>query len=614
VYIGDSASESFLQAVRRAVADSVGPCEFTTDPLRHRMLERTPTVPFGGHKEPEPDLVTALALVEHFALALSGVLDLFDQSWLTDQLPEWVADSSRRERRNSPIIYLSLAIGALVSAVDDTEDDLAEQYFGYGRQLAVTNLMDDPSLLTVQAFSLLAYYMLIACRRNGAFINLGVALRAAYALGIHRHEANVAFVREEGISRERAWKSIRVCDLFLSASMGRPLATYESDCNIPWAVLESSTNRENSSVPAQVSSAIFRICHIFERILNEVYSNRAVSLELAASISQQHREWTAELPKMLKIDGLFSTDEVDTTALCRKLGAKIVNMAYYYSIILLTRPFLTFCVNSHKKRTSQVHDGAASPPGARTYADACVDSAIQCINIADVVVSDEKMPKRHPLIVNDVFFSALCLGLSYLGDYDRQGWPLGASIDKAITIFNSLALKDPYAARCEHICRLLRDAAAQYVRRRDETLLQSSSQQVRHVFGDLQDAALPRQDVFRRRIKAPRQSISSSTDSIVPIPDMVAPSTSDVFSTDAHAYNELLQGSMITMSGMLTTQQDMDSHYQNNGSFGGYPLGFFEASSPSDLSNFPFRGDIPLFYLMGDTGTETYTTHQNEFS
>ena len=268
---------------------AVGPCAFTTDPLRHLMIETAPPLRFDDVKEPSLDLGDSLALADQFFLVASGIIDLFDPSWLTDELPTWIADSSRRAKLKSPTIYLALAIGAQGRARDESDEMIAEQCFGYGRQLAVLTLMDDLSLLTVQAFILITYYMVAACRRNGAFANLGVAVRAAYALGIHRHETNVAFVREEGMSRERAWKTLRVCDLFLSASMGRPPATSETDCNIPWASLDSAADRESSSVSSQVSSAIFRICDVFERILVEVYSTRAVTLELAGSISRQHR-------------------------------------------------------------------------------------------------------------------------------------------------------------------------------------------------------------------------------------------------------------------------------------------------------------------------------------
>lgn len=42
MYVGDSASLSFLQSVRRIVSSSIGDCDFTTDPMRHSILETAP--------------------------------------------------------------------------------------------------------------------------------------------------------------------------------------------------------------------------------------------------------------------------------------------------------------------------------------------------------------------------------------------------------------------------------------------------------------------------------------------------------------------------------------------------------------------------------------------
>ena len=42
----------------------------------------------------------------------------------------------------------------------------------------------------VQAFLLLAFYMLGAVRRNAAFMYLGVAARAAFALGLHTSDCD----------------------------------------------------------------------------------------------------------------------------------------------------------------------------------------------------------------------------------------------------------------------------------------------------------------------------------------------------------------------------------------------------------------------------------------
>lgn len=208
------------------------------------MVESSPALRYETAQEISLDLDTALALADQYFVAVSGCLDLFDPPWLTSELPAWVARPLHRSKPKSAIIYLALAIGAQGRAQNESDEMIAEQCFAYGRQFAMFDLMDDPSLPTVQAFTLITYYMIAACRRNAAFTNLGVAVRAAYALGIHRHEANSAFIRDEGISRERAWKTLRVCDLYLSASMGRPPATSESFCNISWESLESASNRE----------------------------------------------------------------------------------------------------------------------------------------------------------------------------------------------------------------------------------------------------------------------------------------------------------------------------------------------------------------------------------
>lgn len=581
---------------------AVGPCEFTTDPLRHQMIETTPPLRFDNVQEPTLSIEDAISIAHQFFLVASGIIDFFDPPWLTDELSTWVADSSRREKPKSPIIYLALAIGLQGRARDEADDVIAEQCFGYGRQLAVFTLMDNPSLLTVQAFTLITYYMLAACRRNGAFTNLGVAVRAAYALGIHRHETNIAFVPEEGISRERAWKTLRVCDLFLSASMGRPPGTSETGCNIPWASLTPATDRENSTVPSQVFSAIFRICHIFERILVEVYSRRSVSLELAKSISRQHREWTEELPQTLRIDGLDGLDAVQSQGVSRPHGSIIVTMAYYYSIILLTRPFLTFKVCNSPKKGTQNRNASSSSAELTTYADACVDSAIKGVNSAYEIVFEENMPRRQPFVINSVFISAICLGLAYLDEYDRRGWPLRRSLERAIAILSHFGRLSPQSARYAEICQYLQGAAAIYIDTRDNTFLQSSSQLVCSVFGDVQNSAGTRSRVRSGGLPdlpTPQQS-SFNALHYAAVVEPILPSSLDD--------NTVQQESIITPSGLLTGQytNGNDYLYQDDSDLGVLPQDFFASHSVASSGNYSYGDDVPLFSLTNDLTSGDY--------
>ncbi|CEJ81905.1 hypothetical protein VHEMI02004 [[Torrubiella] hemipterigena] len=485
-YIGESASLSYLQVVRRSVAETVGACAFTLDTLGHQMIEVEMSANLHAiQSEPYLDRDSCLALVPQFELAVSGVLDLFDTACIHARMMIWLDDPNKSNTKDAPILFLILAIASLASAADTAQEDNAERCFTFGRQQAILRLLDCPSLETVQAFSLITYYMIMSCRCNGAFTNLGIAARTAYSLGIHRHETNSSFARETGIARERAWKSLRVCDLFLSATMGRPPATSETDCNIPWSDLATLAEDPDISVQHQAASAIFRVCLIFERILIEVYSQKTMSLDLAASISSQHREWSESLAAMLKVDRLVKT-ETSMGRSAQKLGSHIVSMAFYYSLILLSRPFLAHYTSASHTTEEWLQD--TSPASIAIYADACTDAAIKGIQLASNIAFDDRMPKRQPLIINSVFISALCLGHAHLGDYDQRGWPIRSSLDTAIAILQRLSGRNPQAACYVEICEHLREATAMHVQKRTKTLLKDTEEQLRSVFGDVQSA------------------------------------------------------------------------------------------------------------------------------
>lgn len=603
VYVGQSASLSYLHIVQKVAAECVGPCTFADASQQQYMIEKDIPACLGNYPEPEPELEHSLVLAEQYGLAVSGVFDFFCVSYLHATIPRWVADPNRRSWRDTPVIFLALAIGALVHASED-DDDLAERYFNYGRQQAVVHLMDDPCLSTVIAFSLISYYMLASCRRNGAFTNLGIAARTAYALGIHRHETNRA-IGDPG--RERAWKSLRVCDLFLSASMGRPPATSEADCSIPWSkAFDTEANnvesRDCSPLPSQEDSAILRICLIFERILVEVFSKRSVSLDLAGSISQQHRQWTEELPAMLKIDGLLRNSS-STMSNIQNLGTHIVTMAYHYSITLLCRPFLSFHVGTRLKSGNPRESNPRSE-SITTYADACVDSAIQSIALAEEIVFDESMPKRQPIIINGVFISALCLGHASFGDYDQRGWPINCYLDTAISILRKLSPKNPLSVRYTDICCHMKDAIGAYIHRRADMLLRSSNMNVKNVFGDVQAVHASPPHISKGNTATPRDYRSPAGHDRMAETQPRAEPYGGIYTdnTNNPDYTLASQNLTVTPGGLLrlTGLPESDSPHEGLDKRGHYQTQ--DDISPTTMNNFAFSDTVPLFSLIDELG------------
>lgn len=130
----------------------------------------------------------------------SGFLDLYTQDEITELISlatdEQTANKSPAsrpvDRTALASLYLMLAIGYQVRG--DSRDDLvlATKYFQQGRKMAFEKMLEDPTINLARAFLLLAFYMCGACRRNSAFMYLGIAAKSADILGLnaaakHKH-------------------------------------------------------------------------------------------------------------------------------------------------------------------------------------------------------------------------------------------------------------------------------------------------------------------------------------------------------------------------------------------------------------------------------------------
>jgi len=83
---------------------------------------------------------------------------------------------------------LIIAIGAQCESLSSSKR-AGQAYFRKARAQAFEGFLEDPDLEMVRTFLLMAFYMLGECRRNAAFMYLGVAAKAALALGLHSRES-----------------------------------------------------------------------------------------------------------------------------------------------------------------------------------------------------------------------------------------------------------------------------------------------------------------------------------------------------------------------------------------------------------------------------------------
>ncbi|POR34366.1 C6 transcription factor [Tolypocladium paradoxum] len=490
IFLGDAANLSFLQIIRRLARDALGPCSFVDDPLRHHLVEAVPETRTRwiasalANPASKPGLENANYLLNWYLLGTNCVLNLFDPSELSDHMAAWIqapapaADDD--DDGSGCVLYLVLAIGA--QSCNEERDELAERYFNWGRYLATSGFAEEPSIATVRTYLLITMYLLGTARRNSAFMYLGLAVRAAYALGIHRNVVAPYFSAEQVTTRARVWTAVRVLDTFMSISLGRPPAT--------------TSAASDAMPPAEAHySAANDLCSIYGSILTDVYAKRMLIPEDMERISERHRRWSAKFSVGIATDNIQPQEYVTGHDGTKQLNIGLCHLkqSYYCSIMLLSRPFLVESVAKHISRMQSAgageHHHEPSPPSPReqVLVDACVDSAIRTIDLLQSLVY-ETVPKRLPFVVNSVFVAALVLGLAMFCDLE-DSFPLGTSLALALKLLRKFGTHDAVARRDAAIVESLHAACALYCEQRARRKMEHRRLLVGSLFGGVHDHA-----------------------------------------------------------------------------------------------------------------------------
>ena len=483
MFVGDASNLCFLQNIRRIVLKHFGPCPLVDDPLRHCMVEAHPkrTLSLAQESTMFPPKRPSLGDMEYYLVwfqrATDCTVQLFDPDQIRKDMSQWLRDPEGPSGAEVAIFHLIIAIGAQVGPEDC--DKLAEHHFNFGRYLILSALMDDPSIATIQCHVLITTYLLASSRRNAAFMYLGIAVRGMYALGLHRRDVSALYDHADFLVRERLWKAIRIMDLFMSASLGRPPATTET---------RDTTAAENYSASND-------LCWIFENILTGIYAKRAVTTENLERISELHRKWSSRFTADLQSDetrpnGSFSQGD-DLNA---NIGLIHLKEAYYWTIILVSRPFLVEYASSildqkHMEGSASSNSNPWQPSSSHfVVVQACVDCALRTAELLQPLVSETLVPKRLPFVVNSAFVSALVLGLALFADLDDAESISGGFQDcrRVLVKFSKHdAVTRRYLAITENLQRACEASSQERQKKKNDI----KSRSIRRLFGSIHDGA-----------------------------------------------------------------------------------------------------------------------------
>ncbi|PVI02916.1 hypothetical protein DM02DRAFT_521760 [Periconia macrospinosa] len=480
LYVGDSATLSFLQLLRMMVESASGPSPFTNDPRRHKIVEGQFSLPPGSrYTHLLPDQKTARILVDAFFIHTHGLLKIFDRQQFSEELDRCYTDPLSTEPPWLCLLNLIFAIGLTMATplsgssealvVDKLRSehlDRAEVFYLNAKSLndPMTGF-EDQDFWSVQALLLMSFYMLAKSKRNTAFALLGMAARSAQALGLHREETMVIFGPEEQKARKNLWRSLFVIDRLLSCSLGRPTAISEDDCSgntlHPAEQLPETASDINSSTSANFNQtgeyaleAAVRSCSAIGTILKRVYQQRKISTRLAQEIADTCKTWPRALPAVLH------WRQASVASASQGIAILHVNLFYCHSIVLLTRPFFLYILNMEiQRQANQASTGARAPrPYLRMekFSEACVIASTHTVLLVQNAFEAGHLSRRNPAVIYFLFAAALIvLANEFAGLYRVEAPDM--HITNAINIMSYCAESDQQASRLLYILVSFRD-------------------------------------------------------------------------------------------------------------------------------------------------------------
>ncbi|RGP59202.1 hypothetical protein FSPOR_11495 [Fusarium sporotrichioides] len=410
VYIGGAASISFLQIVRNLVSQQIGPSAFSHNEKSDTMLEIESPTATTHDNEINAELTQAqkTQYLHAYYAVTEALIHIFDTSELEAHLlsPSPDSPSYLMSPLKQASLDLVIAIGAQCESLSSSRT-IGQAYFRKARSQAFVGFLEDPDLDMVRTFILMAFYMLGECRRNAAFMYLGVAAKAALALGLHSRESYGQKPDSADQAKLRVWMSVCILDKLVNSLLGRPSAS---------AQIRSDSKLDDVAQPGD---------RITECLMA---ANKKVTIPIVEQFLQDIERWKRDLPASVKIP-------TDASGQHGTIAKVHVSCLYYLAVMLVSRPFLVSTLTA-KPLAKGAHSQLAA---------ACLDAAMYLSQTCVEALNAGMLQGNMCIMKALVFASGLILGLEIFAKYPVES-DINAAFQGAKQVLKHLSTQSPQAA------------------------------------------------------------------------------------------------------------------------------------------------------------------------
>lgn len=433
-YHGHSSGLSFVRRMREQLGDLMGPETLATPFVKTRPMSQVLDSPRSAIESPlgemSPNSTVDLPPKEmarqlsvyaiNDAAALLRMVhgptywESFERIYATS------ADNySNDDNSFLPLFYSAIALGSLFGKDDETVIDLdgyesaiqqGFTYFKTARQLM--DIADCRDLSSIQAVVFMILFLQSSAKMSQCYAYVGVALRSALRLGLHRAAAG-NFDPIEAESRKRVFWIVRKMDIYVGAMLGLPQTLSDDDVDQEYPLEVDDEYITKEAILPQPEGVVSlmtafnahtRLVQILQKIVRKIYPIKipepqragdkaySVSFSTIREIESELEEWKKSLPPILT-----PCEAPPRYARVQQL----LRLSYAHAQVLLYRPFLHYTAMERRSK----------PVDQRAYACAAsfVNVSRNIIHIASQMKQKGLLNGAFWFIMYTTFFSILAL-------------------------------------------------------------------------------------------------------------------------------------------------------------------------------------------------------------
>jgi hypothetical protein len=488
-YHGHSSGLSFMRRMREQLGDLMGPDSPATPFVKSRPASLVLDSPRSTFDSPSENLGSPGSELPPKDIARQFCSNAIDDAaallkfvhkpsfWASfERTYDTPSDNwGNEEQRFLPLLYSAMALGTLFGQDEQSNlnqvgyESAIQQGFAYfksARQLM--DIADCRDLTSVQTVIFMILFMQSSAKLSQCYAYVGVALRSALRMGLHRSYAG-NWDPIEAETRKRVFWVVRKMDIYVGAMLGLPqtLSDDDIDQEFPAEVDDEYITHEGilPMPEGQVSlltafNAHTRLVLLLQKIIRKVYpikvqnqqgqTDKSYTVPFSAirELESDLEKWKTSLPPILS----------PCDAPQRYLRVQqLLRLAYAHAQVLLYRPFLHF--TAAEKRSK--------PIDQRAYA-----CAASYVNVSRNIIHITSQMKHKGLLNGSFWFTMYTtffsiLSLVYFAAENPDNPTTEAVLKDAYEgkeILASLATRSMAADRCTATLNIIFNRLSEWMR------------------------------------------------------------------------------------------------------------------------------------------------------